>query len=340
MRPVVRIALRSMGIKVVDRKLLWGRSGNRCAFESCSQELINTFQGGGSQPFVIGEEAHIVAETDDGPRAASEMPQNQRDSYPNLILLCPTHHTLVDKDEAAWSVERLLEMKKSHEVEVAPDLDAAALIADEAWAGLVDTLSAMLDLTNWGFHFSGFVSANQGTWYSSLEIIYNTSAWLNARVFPVGHTDLQRAFETLKLVLVDLAETFERHSEAHAASGDDYFVRTAKFYKGTGFPNPRYHEQAAEYDVHVNLVTDLALEATRSGNWLCELVRRDIDPVFMIGTGNLQLLGGPFEDGVERWLLPVYSVEDTSGASLPYSGIENFSTLRYERDLHTSPPDA
>jgi len=183
-----------VGIKVVDRKLLWGKSRNRCAFYDCDQVLINTFQGGASQPVVIGEEAHMVAENDDGPRADPNMPQNERDSYANLILLCPTHHTVIDKDEAAWSAERLRDMKDRHEAAVAPGLHSAALKADEAWAQLVDTLSVTLDLPSWGYHFSGFVSANQGTWFSSLRLIYETSAWLNARVYPVGRAPAKSRF--------------------------------------------------------------------------------------------------------------------------------------------------
>jgi hypothetical protein len=50
---------------------------------------------------VLGQEAHIVSEEDGGPRGDAAMPMDERNAYPNLLLLCPTHHVLVDKD---WSV--------------------------------------------------------------------------------------------------------------------------------------------------------------------------------------------------------------------------------------------
>lgn len=44
----------------------------------------------------------------------------ERDSYANLVLLCPTHHTVIDKPEnlAAYSVNLLLNMKLQHNKDV------------------------------------------------------------------------------------------------------------------------------------------------------------------------------------------------------------------------------
>src|SRR3546814_14625787 len=49
----------------------------------------------------------------------------ERDDYRNLILLCPTHHTLIDRkeNEAAYPVELLLEMKAAHEARILDLLD-------------------------------------------------------------------------------------------------------------------------------------------------------------------------------------------------------------------------
>jgi hypothetical protein len=67
-------------------------------------------------PVVVGEEAHIVAEEDNGPRGDPSMPIGDRNAYPNLLLLCPTHHRLVDKNNGIhFSVAQLREMKDAHE---------------------------------------------------------------------------------------------------------------------------------------------------------------------------------------------------------------------------------
>lgn len=108
-----------------DRKLLWSRSGDECAFPGCTQRLtmVPSEAGGGARltrPVVIGEEAHIVAEEDDGPRGDPSMPIAERNAYPNRMVLCPTHHTLIDKDHGIhFSVDQLLTMKTDHEALVA-----------------------------------------------------------------------------------------------------------------------------------------------------------------------------------------------------------------------------
>jgi hypothetical protein len=104
-----------------DRKLLWSRSGDECAFPGCTQRLTTVpAEAGGeatsTRPVVIGEEAHIVAEEDDGPRGDPSMPIAERNAYPNRMLLCPTHRTLIDKDHGIhFSVEQLLTIKADHE---------------------------------------------------------------------------------------------------------------------------------------------------------------------------------------------------------------------------------
>jgi hypothetical protein len=72
--------------------------------------------GAFSGPVVLGEEAHIVAAEDNGPRGDPSMPIGERNAYFNLILLCPTHHSLIDKDNGMrYSAAALNRMKTDHE---------------------------------------------------------------------------------------------------------------------------------------------------------------------------------------------------------------------------------
>lgn len=77
-----------MSISVRDRKLLWANSGNRCA--TCDTELIDKYNN------IIGEEAHIISSKPNGPRGNTLIAQSEIDSYENLILLCPNHHTEIE----------------------------------------------------------------------------------------------------------------------------------------------------------------------------------------------------------------------------------------------------
>lgn len=98
-------------IRPADVKMLWGRAANRCTF--CRCELAH--EGAASGPHPIGEQAHIVAESVDGPRGLSDLPLDQRSTYPNLILLCPTCHTKIDKAPEDYPVDVLLRCKAEHE---------------------------------------------------------------------------------------------------------------------------------------------------------------------------------------------------------------------------------
>lgn len=99
-----------------DIKILWGRSGNRCAI--CGIEL--TPEG---EAATLGEMAHIIARASSGPRGDSDLQIPDRDNYSNLILLCPTHHTQIDKNPAEWTIEKLHERKTKHERWVSEQLD-------------------------------------------------------------------------------------------------------------------------------------------------------------------------------------------------------------------------
>ena len=103
-------------MRELDIKLLWGRSGNRCA--NCKLELSPT-----GDKYTLGEMAHIVARSVDGPRGDENLPLDERDKYANLILLCPTHHSEIDKDVNTWSRSKLLILKSEHEQWVSAQLE-------------------------------------------------------------------------------------------------------------------------------------------------------------------------------------------------------------------------
>ena len=99
------------------RKILWARSGNECAFADCTQELV--IHGQGESNVILGEEAHIVAQKLDGPRGDTDAPDGDIDGVVNLLLVCPTHHRIIDEQPQAYGVKVLLEIKQKHEDRVA-----------------------------------------------------------------------------------------------------------------------------------------------------------------------------------------------------------------------------
>jgi len=102
-----------MGTLPKDIKLLWGASGNRCAI--CQTQLSYESSSSGVG-IPLGEQAHIVAEEPSGPRGNSPLSITERNSYHNLILLCPNDHALIDRDVDAYPTERLYIIKSKHEI--------------------------------------------------------------------------------------------------------------------------------------------------------------------------------------------------------------------------------
>jgi len=95
-------------------KRLYGKSGNCCTHPKCQEELI--YENGN-----LSDICHIEALNPEGPRYNSfpDTTDKDRNSEPNLILLCKNHHHIIDqKDENGsphYSPDQLKAIKRAHE---------------------------------------------------------------------------------------------------------------------------------------------------------------------------------------------------------------------------------
>lgn len=105
-----------MAIKEKAIKLLWANAAGRCSFTDC-EERLTVEQAAQAAPHTLGEMAHIKGKKEGSNRYDKSQTDEQRDSYENLILLCPNHHTLIDKPENKniYSFDILVKMKIAHE---------------------------------------------------------------------------------------------------------------------------------------------------------------------------------------------------------------------------------
>lgn len=89
-------------------KRLFALSSNRCAFPKCQVLLFDgsTF---------AARVCHIKGSKPTAPRHDPTQCDEERHGFENLLLLCPNHHAVIDDDEVAYTVQRLLSMKAAHE---------------------------------------------------------------------------------------------------------------------------------------------------------------------------------------------------------------------------------
>lgn len=102
------------------QRRLYTKAGDCCAFPGCTERLL-------IREGYLADICHIEALNPDGPRynGHPEITDPERNSEPNLILLCKNHHYIIDQKnqdgDPYYSAEQLKSMKRAHEemIEVA-----------------------------------------------------------------------------------------------------------------------------------------------------------------------------------------------------------------------------
>lgn len=89
-------------------KKLFAFSGNQCAFEKCSNLLIE-------DNVVVGEICHIEAAEEGGKRFNINSDDEIRRDFANLVLMCPSCHKKIDADEEIYTVSKLRNWKTKHQ---------------------------------------------------------------------------------------------------------------------------------------------------------------------------------------------------------------------------------
>ena len=99
--------------KLSTIKALFALSYNQCSHPECDVPVVAP-EDGISDTKVISEIAHIFPISKNGPRASKNSSIDELNDLNNLLLLCPTHHTLVDKQPDSFPAELLHSWRLSH----------------------------------------------------------------------------------------------------------------------------------------------------------------------------------------------------------------------------------
>src|SRR5277367_6387815 len=99
---------RGTAVSAAARRIALIRAGNRCSYTGCNLALVS------SSGDPIAEVCHIESVSRGSPRYSASRFLQERGMavIENLIVLCPTHHRLVDSDVITYPVEWLRRVKE------------------------------------------------------------------------------------------------------------------------------------------------------------------------------------------------------------------------------------
>jgi hypothetical protein len=103
-------------ITTKNQNLLWAVSGGRCEYAGCNKVLHTDILT--NKKCNSAYIAHIVADEPSGPRGDVVRSKQLANNISNLMLLCDTHHRMVDADEVTYTETCLLNMKQQHETRI------------------------------------------------------------------------------------------------------------------------------------------------------------------------------------------------------------------------------
>lgn len=104
------MTLTRVKISEADRRHIIGVSGGCCNF--CKERVFQENEFG--ERARLGDDAHIVAASNKGPRGESSLSAEERASADNLLLLCKTCHSKIDQQPKKYPVTHLLRIRSDH----------------------------------------------------------------------------------------------------------------------------------------------------------------------------------------------------------------------------------
>lgn len=283
-----------------DIKLLWGRSGNRCAI--CKAELTQNKEAV-SASYTLGEQAHIVGEKNSAARGESLLDESERDGYHNRILLCPNDHSEVDSNEEDWPVERLHKMKSEHEIWVNETLsettDRVLSAKQLAVANVIDATVSLCRLEDWDSWADAAASSIPQWPLDIAENRWRIRNLVQRAVWPEEFDELKRATNSFSILLNLAYREFRKHSRPDY---DGQSLTTDPFYKSNGF-NENYWQDLEAYESWIDKCQHFMREVAKAANWFADTVRRDVNPTFFASQGKFLLTAWEVEDFDDNFIL-------------------------------------
>ena len=216
-----------MSIGLKTHKLVWGKSGNRCAI--CKVILVED-SSLTDDTALIGEECHIIAKEKKGPRGDNDMDEESRDLESNLLLLCCNHHKIIDTQVDTYTIEYLRSIKVEHEEWVNSTLDNIIDKEVLKMCDFIEKWEKTISIIEWTDRFRGITYSSNYTieveYYNSLKTIEEV---LFKRFRIAKFRKLENEFDNFRNILHDFIEVFAKYIDIDRSNEEMLF--TERFYK-------------------------------------------------------------------------------------------------------------
>lgn len=232
---------------------------------------------------MVGENCHIVGEKPSSPRGKSSLTSKDRNRYPNLILLCAEHHTIVDDDPTAWPIELLHQIKADHELwaeNLVPD-DMGGEIG-KLYATLVNRATQCLLLENWPWLTDNAIRDLLPEEF--VDGVRKLAIDVECAVWPGKHTALETALKNVAHRATGYVDAF---LELGYLDGHDWFRQDLRWKRQ--FVSD-YDERMKRSDAWHRRCTRLLFNLTHALNEFAAEVRSTIQPTYFFHEGKFYVL--------------------------------------------------
>ncbi len=292
-----------MAINVKDTKILWAKAAGICSMTNCKKQLILE-SNATSNSTLIGENCHIVAEKEDGPRGISNISEQERNSYNNLILLCRDHHKMIDDDTITWTVEKLHEIKSNHELWVELNLNQSNKGFNEFYIKIANEVIHNLYIHSWNIVSDNIVRTIMPE--QLYDNIRNLVIRLETISWPPSNASVNEAFKEVSYRL----NIFINNYTSNSYLRDNNCYIEDKRWKRTWHSQELYEQYIENskiwFNNHYKYFRNLVVVLNR----LFFILRESIDPLYLIDLGNLTISDefGALGNGMDSMVYLPYDI--------------------------------
>ena len=270
-----------MSIPIKDQKILWSKAAGLCSMPDCRTKLVHNASGEvPSKKILLGQNCHIVAESNDGPRGKSILSIEERNRYPNLILLCSNHHKMIDEDSTNWPIEKLHQIKVDHELWVETRLLASEDDeVDKVYTEIINLAAEFLCLDSWDWFsdhavrlllFDDFVNG--------VDLVFLK---VHKAIWPNKYPELENAI----INLADRLGAYTNHFLSKSKLRNDNFHVEDKWWKYK-YQMKDYYQYVDESKQWQTKATSLLFNVVVALNEFANSVRKNINPHFFLSHGK------------------------------------------------------